>query len=67
MTTEEIEIARQKMESYVLFAENKGVREELKTFYRGAAAAINDLLCSLGYGDEVSYLIERMQKDDTTL
>lgn len=63
MTDEQFEIARQRMESYVLFSENKGVGREYRIFYRGAAAAINDLICKFGRGDEVTYLIDRLSEN----
>ena len=64
MTREEIQTAKQSMEQYVLFMQTPGQTKQLKAFYRGAASAINDLLCRLGYGDEVCKLAECLQEDD---
>lgn len=57
MTDKEINIARDKMQTYVSFATYQP-RIQKAQFFEGAAAAINDLLCDLGHGDAVEDLIE---------
>ena len=64
MTTKEIEIARSNMETYLNFANSPSVGEKQQEFYRGAAAAINDLLCRIGQGDAVSDLANRLTAGD---
>ena len=48
------------MEVYIAFATLQKQRQDLKDFYNGAAAAINDLLCRLGHGDNVCDLVEQL-------
>lgn len=63
MTGEEIQVAKQSMEQYILFMQTSGLKTQVKDFYCGAAAGINDLLCRLGYGHEVAELAEALEKN----
>lgn len=60
MTDKEITTARDKMQTYVGFANHPATDRVRKQYYKGAAAAINDLLCSLGHGDAVADLIDAL-------
>ena len=59
MTENEISIARDKMQAYVGFALHPSCSKK-KEFYTGAAAAINDLLCTLGHGAKVLDLMQML-------
>lgn len=64
MTEKEIKIARNCMENHLNFASQAALSDKKREFYRGAAAAINDLLYHLGCGDAVTDLALRLQIGD---
>ncbi len=53
-------IARSRMENYIDFVAYPTLSTSDKRFYAGAAAAINDLLCEIGYGAAVEDLVLRL-------
>lgn len=52
------------METHLNFASQAALSDKQREFYRGAVAAINDLLCHLGCGDAVMNLALRLQTGD---
>ena len=64
MTEKEIKIVRNCMETHLNFASQAALSDKQREFYRGAAAAINDLLCHLGCGNAVMNLALRLQTGD---
>ena len=64
MTREELKVARQSMETYINFAAQSALSNKQQEFYRGAAAAINDLLFRHGAGEAVEDLAIRLSVGD---
>ena len=67
MTEKEIKIARNCMETYLNFASQTALSDKQREFYSGSAAAINDFLCQIGYGDTVKDLSLRLQIGDNRI
>lgn len=60
MTDEEIRIARSSMTTYTLLAGAASLTPKQRTWYQGAAAAVNDLMCRLGAGEAVADLADKL-------
>lgn len=54
------------METYLNFASQTSLDDKTSAFYRGAAAAVNDLLCQIGYGEMVEDLAAHLQIGELT-
>ena len=54
------------METYLNFASQPSLDDKTSAFYRGAAAAVNDLLCQIGYGETVEDLAAHLQIGELT-
>lgn len=67
MTEKEIKIARNCMETYLNFVSLAALSDKQREFYSGGAAAINDFLCRIGYGNTVEDLALRLQIGDNRI
>lgn len=55
-------IARKRMSNYIAFVENPNTPLSDQQYFTGAAAAINDFMCSIGYGDSVLDLLDHLNR-----
>lgn len=53
-------ISRQRMSEYIAFSELPGIPRDRQNYFQGAAAAINDFMCVIGYGAAVEDLTDRL-------